>query len=270
MPWTNVNRLAREIEEAGAVAKSFYNKHQAEAHGFHTMAQRNASWTKYQKALQKVKNLTEQLKMMNQGALQVQLAKIVNRRRALNKNLNQALVGYGFGKRNLVQNVFREYSHWNMRRPKNDPDIKNLITNENKETNWTPQLRVLKFKILENKIKNLPTNTIYRAHFKKIAPLAIQHARIGINEKALKKAVNLRKRHMGPEKAARNEFRSVGRRVLENNIKWGPAGTRTLEARRRFPGFREKTLENYAKLERERNRLLRNIEMLQRALAQRN
>ena len=119
MPETNVNRLAREIEEASANAKKLYNEHHApRMYGWPSLAARTASWNRYEKALQKVKNMTERLKTMNKNALQVQLAKIENQRKNLNKNLNKAMEGYGFGERNLIKNVFREYAHWTVN---NDP-----------------------------------------------------------------------------------------------------------------------------------------------------
>ena len=252
MPTTNVNRLAREIEEAGAVAKSLYNKHQAST--FRNMAQRSASWNKYMAAHKKARNLIAQLKTMNQGAFQVQLAKIENKRENIRKNLNKVMEGYGLGKNELIDNVFREYSHWYLRQDMNDPK---------KQAN--------KIRNLETKIERLPTATNYNRRKKAVAKLAIQQAKIGINEKALEKAVNLRKKHLGPDKPARNKFRSiVKQRVLRNNIKLGPSGTLTLEPRRRFPGFKEPTLENLARCERERNRLLLNIKTLQNALARRN
>jgi len=274
MPVTNVNRLAREIEEAQAKLKIFHNKPRS-IYGS-TLKERN----EYQKALQKVRNLTEKLKTMNQGALQVQLAKIENRRKNHNKNLQKALEGYGVGKSELIDTVYKEYSHWIMGRPKNDADIKKFLTEKNKEENinWTPQLRALKFKILGERVKTLPSNGIYEEHFKKIAPIALQKARIGINEKALEKAVNLRKRYLGPNKPARNKFRAiVAQKVLPpiiENINFVPMGRKTLSPMRRFPGFKEPTLEEYARekrkvdrLERERKQLLSNIKTLQNALA---
>jgi len=252
MPVTNVNRLAREIEEAQAKLKIFHNKPRS-IYGStlkDTIAQRN----EYQKAVQKVINLTEKLKTMNQGALQVQLAKIENRRKNIRKNLNKIMEGYGIGKNELIQNVFGEYSHWYLRQDMNDPK---------KQAN--------KIRNLEAKIERLPTATNYNRRKKAVAKLAIQQAKIGINERALKKAVNLRKKHLGPDKPARNKFRSiVKQRVLRNNIRLGPSGTLTLEPRRRFPGFKEPTLENLARCEREKNRLLLNIKTLQNALARRN
>ena len=267
MAWTNVNRLAREIEEASAVAKNLYNKHQApQMYGTPSLAARTASWNKYMAAHKKTRNLIEKLKTLNQGALQVQLAKIENRRKALNKNLNKAVEGYGFGERNLIQNVFRNYSHWNTKSPKNDKDVGNVANTKT----WTPKLRALKLKILSNKIKNLPTNTIYREYTKKIAPIAIQQARLKINEKALKNAVNLRKRYLGPEKLARNKFRSiVAQKVLPpivQNINYAPYGRKTLNAMQRFPGYKAPNLKNYARARREANRLQRELENLRRAL----
>jgi len=264
MAWTNVNRLAREIEEASAAAKNLYNKHQA--YDWPSLAARTASWNKYMAAHKKTRNLIEKLKTLNQGALQVQLAKIENRRKALNKNLNKAVEGYGFGERNLIQNVFRNYSHWTMKPPKEDKDIGNVA---NAKT-WTPKLRALKLKILSNKIKNLPTNTIYREYTKKLAPIAIQQAKVAINERALKNAVQLRKRYLGPEKLARNKFRSiVSQKVLPpiiQNINIVPYGRKTLNAMRRFPGYKPPSLENYAREKRKVDRLERELENLRRAL----
>jgi len=228
MPWTDVNRLARKIEEAEKVAKSLYNKHRASI--FHTMAQRNASWANYMAAHKKARNLIAQLKTMNQDAFQVQLYKIENKRENIRKNLNKVMEGYGLGKNELIDNVFGEYSHWYLRQG--------------------PMKQANKIQNLEAKIERLPTTNNYNRRKKAVAKLAIQYAKVGLEEKALKKAINLRKRHLGPE--ARNKFR-----LVFNNIKYGPAGTRTLEARRRFPGYTPPTLENYARLERERNRLLR-------------
>ena len=255
MPVTNVNRLAREIEEASAAAKNLYNQHQApRMYGWPSLTARTASWNKYMEAHKKARNLIAQLKTMNQRALQVQLAKIENKRENIRKNLNKVMEGYGIGKNELIQNVFGEYSHWYLRQDMNDPK---------KQAN--------KIRNLETKIERLPTATNYNRRKKAVAKLAIQQAKIGINERALKKAVNLRKKHLGPDKPARNKFRSiVKQRVLRNNIKLGPSGTLTLEPRRRFPGFKEPTLENLARCEREKNRLLRNIETLQNALARRN
>ena len=267
MAWTNVNRLAREIEEAAANAKKLYNDHQKyRPYGWSSAQERNSSWNKYMAAHKKTRNLIEKLKTLNQGAVQVQLAKIENRRKALNKNLNKAVEGYGFGERNLIQNVFRNYSHWNTKPPKNDKDVGNVAN----ATTWTPKLRALKLKILSNKIKNLPTNTIYREYTKKLAPIAIQQAKVAINERALKNAVQLRKRHLGPEKPARNKFRSiVEQKVLPNirqNINYAPYGRKTLNAMQRFPGYKAPNLKNYARARREANRLQRELENLRRAL----
>ena len=255
MPVTNVNRLAREIEEASAAAKKLYNDHQKyRPYGWSSAQERNSSWNKYMAAHKKARNLIAQLKTMNQSALQVQLAKIENKRENIRKNLNKVMEGYGLGKNELIQKVFGEYSHWYLRQDMNDPK---------KQAN--------KIRNLEAKIERLPTATNYNRRKKAVAKLAIQQAKIGINERALEKAVNLRKKHLGPDKPARNKFRSiVKQRVLRNNIRLGPSGTLTLEPRRRFPGFKEPTLENLARLERERNRLLLNIKTLQNALARRN
>ena len=170
MPETNVNRLAREIEEAQAKRNIFFNSKPRSMYGS-TLKGIISQGNEYQKAVQKIRNLTEKLKTMNQGALQVQLAKIENRRKNHNKNLNEALKDYGFGKNELIDRVYREYLHWTTGRPKNDADIKKFLTeeNKNKNINWTPQLRALKFKILGERIKNLPSNGIYQEHFKKIA-----------------------------------------------------------------------------------------------------
>lgn len=240
MPVTNVNRLAREIEEASAHAKKLYNEHQApRMYGWPSLAAQTASWNRYQKALQKVKNMTEKLKTMNKNALQVQLAKIENQRKNLNKNLNKAMEGYGFGNRNLIQNVFREYAHWNVNDPKK---------------------RANKFRNLEAKIERLPNATIYNKYKKAIAPIALKFARVRMNENALQKAVALRKKH---EKPARNRFRSiVAEKVLPpivENINYAPYGRKTLNAMRRFPGYKEPSLENYARARREINRLQRNL-----------
>ena len=271
MPVTNVNRLAREIEEAQAKRNIFFNSKPRSMYGS-TLKGIISQGNEYQKAVQKIRNLTEKLKTMNQGALQVQLAKIENRRKNHNKNLNEALKDYGFGKNELIDRVYREYLHWTTGRPKNDADIKKFLTeeNKNKNINWTPQLRALKFKILGERIKNLPSNGIYQEHFKKIAPIAIQKAKIAINEKALKNAVNLRKKHIGPEKPARNRFRSlVAQKVLPpiiENINLAPMGRKTLNAMRRFPGFKNPTLEEYAREKRKVDRLEREVENLRRAL----
>ena len=243
MPETNVNRLAREIEEAAANAKKLYNEHHApRMYGWPSLAARNASWNRYEKALQKVKNMTERLKTMNQNAFQVQLAKIENQRKNLNKNLNKAMEGYGFGNRNLIENVFREYAHWNVNDPKK---------------------RANKIRNLEAKIEGLPNVTMYNKYKKAIAPIALKFARVRRNENALKKAVALRKKHIGPEKPARNRFRSlVAQKVLPpivQNINYAPYGRKTLNAMRRFPGYKEPSLENYARARREINRLQRNL-----------
>ena len=250
MPATNVNRLAREIEEAAANAKKLYNEHHApRMYGWPSLAARNASWNRYEKALQKVKNMTERLKTMNQNAFQVQLAKIENQRKNLNKNLNKAMEGYGFGKRNIIENVFREYAHWTVNDPKK---IANKIRN------------------LEAKIEGLPNATIYNKYKKAIAPIALKFARVRRNENALKKALALRKKHIGPEKPARNRFRSiVAQKVLPpiiENINLAPMGRKTLNAMRRFPGFKNPTLEEYAREKRKVDRLEREVENLRRAL----
>ena len=239
MPETNVNRLAREIEEAAANAKKLYNEHHApRMYGWPSLAAQTASWNRYQKALQKVKNMTERLKTMNKNALQVQLAKIANQRKNLNKNLNKAMEGYGFGERNLIENVFREYAHWTVN---NDPKkIANKIRN------------------LEAKIERLPNATIYNKYKKAIAPIALKFARVRMNENALQKAVALRKKHIGPSSA---KVASIVKRAFtpaRNAILIDPLGTRTLEAHRQFnkmAGRQTNYLENYAKAMREVRRL---------------
>ena len=271
MPETNVNRLAREIEEAQAKRNIFFNSKPRSMYGS-TLKGIISQGNEYQKAVQKIRNLTEKLKTMNQGALQVQLAKIENRRKNHNKNLNEALKDYGFGKNELIDRVYREYLHWTTGRPKNDADIKKFLTeeNKNKNINWTPQLRALKFKILGERIKNLPSNGIYQEHFKKIAPIAIQKAKIAINEKALKNAVNLRKKHLAyPERAARRTIaRGLSRTIVRRTL-FDPLGTRTIEAHRRFnkmAGRQTNYLENYAREKRKVDRLEREVENLRRAL----
>ena len=244
MTATNVNRLAREIEEASANAKKLYNEHHApRMYGWPSLATRTASWNKYLKAHKRTRNMIEKLKTMNKNALQVQLAKIENQRKNLNKNLNKAMEGYGFGNRNLIENVFREYAHWTV--------------------NNDPKKRANKIRNLTAKIERLPNSTIYNKYKKAIAPIALQHAKIKINENALKKAVALRKKHIGPEKPARNRFRSlVAQKVLPpivENINYAPYGRKTLNAIRRFPGYKEPSLENYARARREINRLQREL-----------
>ena len=251
MPETNVNRLAREIEEAAANAKKLYNEHHApRMYGWPSLAAQTASWNRYQKALQKVKNMTERLKTMNKNALQVQLAKIANQRKNLNKNLNKAMEGYGFGERNLIENVFREYAHWTV--------------------NNDPKKRANKIRNLTAKIERLPNATMYNKYKKAIAPIALKFARVRMNENALQKAVALRKKHIGPEKPARNRFRSiVAQKVLPpiiQNINYAPYGRKTLNAMRRFPGYKEPSLENYARARREINRLQRELENLRQTL----
>ena len=251
MPETNVNRLAREIEEASANAKKLYNEHHApRMYGWPSLAARNASWNRYLKAHKRARNMIEKLKTMNQNAFQVQLAKIENQRKNLNKNLNKAMEGYGFGNRNLIENVFREYAHWTVN---NDPKkIANKIRN------------------LEAKIEGLPNATIYNKYKKAIAPIALKFARVRMNENALQKAVALRKKHIGPEKPARNRFRSiVAQKVLPpivQNINYAPYGRKTLNAMRRFPGYKDPSLENYARARREINRLQRELENLRQTL----
>jgi hypothetical protein len=238
MSWTNVNRLAREIEEASAVAKNLYNKHQA--YGAPSLAARTASWNKYMAAHKKTRNLIAKLKTMNQGALQVQLAKIENRRKNLRENLNKVMEGYGFGKRNLIENVFREYAHWSVNDPKK---------------------RANKIRNLEAKIEGLPTATNYNRRKKAVAKLALRQAKLSINEKALKKAVELRKKHLAhPESQARATIaRGLSRSIVPRTL-YGPHGTRTLEAHRRFnamAGRQTNYLNKYAEAMRQVNRLQR-------------
>ena len=182
--------------------------------------------------------MIEKLKTMNKNALQVQLAKIENQRKNLNKNLNKAMEGYGFGERNLIENVFREYAHWTVN---NDPKkIANKIRN------------------LEAKIERLPNATIYNKYKKAIAPIALKFARVRMNENALKKAVALRKKHIGPSSA---KVASIVKRAFtpaRNAILIDPLGTWTLEAHRRFnkmAGRQTNYLENYAAAMREVRRL---------------
>jgi len=243
MPETNVNRLAREIEEASANAKKLYNEHHApRMYGWPSLAAQTASWNRYLKAHKRARNMIEKLKTMNQNAFQVQLAKIENQRKNLNKNLNKAMEGYGFGNRNLIENVFREYAHWNVNDPKK---------------------RANKIRNLTAKIEGLPNATIYNKYKKAIAPIALKFARVRRNENALKKAVAMRKKHIGPEKPARNRFRSiVAQKVLPpivQNINYAPYGRKTLSPMRRFPGYKDPTLEEYARARREINRLQREL-----------
>ena len=237
MPETNVNRLARNIENAQKlveninteIRRKYYSRYNASmsANGRKLVKQR-------EEAIQKIMNMNSKLKTMNKNAIQVQLAKIENRRKNLKKNLNKATEGYGFGKRNIIENVFREYAHG----PNN-------------------------IKILENRIKGLPNATMYNKYKKAIAPIALKFARVRRNENALKKALALRKKHIGPEKPARNRFRSiVAQKVLPpivQNINYVPYGRKTLNAMRRFPGYKEPSLENYARARREINRLQREL-----------
>jgi hypothetical protein len=257
MPETNVNRLARNIENAQKVVESlnaqirrkYFSRNSASMteNGRKLLKQR-------EEIIQKITNMNAKLKTMNREALQVQLRKINNRRKNLDENLNKAMEGYGFAKRNLIQKAFREYAHWSVNDPKK---------------------RANKFRNLEAKLKNLPTTGgIRNVYFKKIAPIALQYARIGMNENALKKAVELRKRHLAREKPARNKLRSIIKQKvlppIKENINYGPYGRETLNAMRRFPGFKEKTLEEYAMVVRQRNRLQRELANLRRSIKRNN
>ena len=182
--------------------------------------------------------MIEKLKTMNKNALQVQLAKIANQRKNLNKNLNKAMEGYGFGERNLIENVFREYAHWTV--------------------NNDPKKRANKIRNLTAKIERLPNATMYNKYKKAIAPIALKFARVRMNENALQKAVALRKKHIGPSSA---KVASIVKRAFtpaRNAILIDPLGTRTIEAHRRFnkmAGRQTNYLENYAKAMREVRRL---------------
>jgi hypothetical protein len=256
MPETNVNRLALNIENAQKlvenlnteIRRKYFSRHSA------SMTENGRKLVKQREdAIQKITNMNSKLKTMNQGALQVQLRKIENQRKNLNKNLNKAMEGYGFGKRSLIENVFKEYAHWSVNDPKK---------------------RANKIRNLEAKIDGLPSATNYNKYKKAIAPIALQYARIGMNENALKKAVELRKRHLAREKPARNKLRSIIKQKvlppIKENINYGPYGRETLNAMRRFPGFKEKTLEEYAMVVRQRNRLQRELANLRRSIKRNN
>jgi len=267
MPTTNVNRLAREIEEAQKVMENlntqirrkYYSRHSASmtANGLKLVRQR-------EETIQKIMNMNSKLKTMNQGALQVRIRKIDDELIRLTKALGNQSIRYNYEGGNYPVIVSREYGRWY------------------RET-MDPKERSTKIKELEEKLRNMhpaPNNKFGR-FTKNQGRLELNRTKLIIERNVLRKALELRKKHLGPEKPARNKFRSiVTQKVLPpiiQNINYAPYGRKTLNAMRRFPGYKAPSLENYARekrkvdrLERERNRLLLNIKTLQNALARRN
>ena len=135
-----------------------------------------------------------------------------------------------------------------------------------------PKERANKIKKLEEKLRNMhpAANNKLGRFIKNQGRLELNRTKLIIERNILRKALALRKKHIGPEKPARNRFRSiVAQKVLPpiiENINLAPMGRKTLSPMRRFPGYKDPTLEEYAREKRKVDRLEREVENLRRAL----
>ena len=256
MSATNVNMLARNIENAQKVMENlnteirrkYYSRHSASMteNGRKLVRQR-------EETIQKIMNMNAKLKTMNQGALQVKIRKIDDELIRLTRALGNQSIKYNYEGGNYPVIVSKEYGQWY--NPKMDP----------KE-------RANKIKKLEEKLRNMhpAANNKLGRFIKNHGRLELNRTKLIIERNILRKALALRKKHIGPEKPARNRFRSlVAQKVLPpiiENINLAPMGRKTLNAMRRFPGFKNPTLEEYAREKRKVDRLEREVENLRRAL----
>lgn len=86
--------------------------------------------------------------------------------------------------------------------------------------------------------------------------------RLRKDQRALMKAIEMRTKILTRAPTEQQAARTIGRalsRMAENRVLSAPYGTRTLNAMRRFPGYREPTLEEYARAIREINHLKRRM-----------
>ena len=249
MPETNVNRLARNIENAQKlveninteIRRKYYSRYNASmsANGRKLVKQR-------EEAIQKIMNMNSKLKTMNQAAIQVKIRKIDDELTRLTKALGNQSIRYNYEGGNYPVIVSREYGRWY------------------RET-MDPKERSTKIKKLEEKLRNMhpAANNKLGRFIKNHGRLELNRTKLIIERNILRKALALRKKHIGPEKPARNRFRSlVAQKVLPpivQNINYAPYGRKTLNAMRRFPGYKDPSLENYARARREINRLQRNL-----------
>ena len=249
MPETNVNRLARNIENAQKlveninteIRRKYYSRYNASmsANGRKLVRQR-------EETIQKIMNMNSKLKTMNQAAIQVKIRKIDDELTRLTKALGNQSIRYNYEGGNYPVIVSREYGRWY------------------RET-MDPKERSTKIKKLEEKLRNMhpAANNKLGRFIKNHGRLELNRTKLIIERNILRKALALRKKHIGPEKPARNRFRSlVAQKVLPpivQNINYAPYGRKTLNAIRRFPGYKEPSLENYARARREINRLQREL-----------
>ena len=247
MPETNVNRLARNIENAQKlveninteIRRKYYSRYNASmsANGRKLVKQR-------EEAIQKIMNMNSKLKTMNQAAIQVEIRKIDDELTRLTKALGNQSIRYNYEGGNYPVIVSREYGRWY------------------RET-MDPKERSTKIKELEEKLRNMhpaPNNKLGR-FTKNQGRLELNRTKLTIERNVLRKALALRKKHLGaPEKAARATIaRGLSRTIVPRTL-YGPHGTRTLEAHRRFnamAGRQTNYLENYAKVMRQVGRLKR-------------
>jgi Skp family chaperone for outer membrane proteins len=206
-------------------------------------------------------NMNAKLKTMNKNAIQVKIRKLDDELTRLTKALGEQSIRYNYEGGNYPAIVSREYGRWY------------------RET-MDPKERSNKIKNLEEKLRNMhpePNNKLGR-FTKNRGRLELNRTKLIIERNILHKALEMRKKHLSPNKPARNKFRSiVEKKVLPpiiENINIVPMGRKTLSPMRRFPGFKEPTLEEYARekrkvdrLESERKKLLSNIKTLQNDLA---
>ena len=246
MPETNVNRLARNIENAQKlvqnlnteIRRKYYSRHSASMteNGRKLVRQR-------EETIQKIMNMNAKLKTMNQGALQVRIRKIDDELIRLTKALGNQSIRYNYEGGNYPVIVSKEYGQWY--NPKMDP----------KE-------RANKIKKLEEKLRNMhpAANNKLGRFIKNHGRLELNRTKLIIERNILRKALAMRKRILarGPSSA---KVASIVKRAFtpaRNAILIDPLGTWTLEAHRRFnkmAGRQTNYLENYAAAMREVRRL---------------
>jgi hypothetical protein len=86
--------------------------------------------------------------------------------------------------------------------------------------------------------------------------------RLRKDQRALMSAIEMRTKILTRAPSAQQAAQTIGRslsRTIVARTLYGPYGTRTLNATRRFPGHREPTLEEYAEARREIDRLKRRM-----------
>lgn len=128
--------------------------------------------------------------------------------------------------------------------------LQNLNARARRATNETEKAAIEKQKI--------PHKVVLKRYRTEKATINAKRNEIFKNQSRLLKAIDLRRRiiHRAPtEEQARQRIGKFLSRTIVARTTHGPYGTRTLEAMRRYPEYKDPTLENYATARREIDRL---------------